>query len=180
PFYGYETITRLCGCVVRSLFSCPDEMPASSSQKRFPTIAHFIAYALYRTKLHTSVVFTELYLLSRLKYKFPYSKASSGHRLLIPTFMIAHKLLDDNSYENNSWAVVTHGIFSLQELNQMEREICRFLQWQLCIDPEDLADFEIRVWKNYGVDGTCPPFVPSLKVCGSPSIDGEPVSPLQG
>ncbi|KAI9433605.1 hypothetical protein BJY52DRAFT_1132160, partial [Lactarius psammicola] len=55
---------------------------------------HFIAYAPHHTRLHPSVTFAALYLLQRLKVRFP--TMSSGHRLFISAFIL--KTICDNTY----------------------------------------------------------------------------------
>ncbi|KIJ51321.1 hypothetical protein M422DRAFT_58872 [Sphaerobolus stellatus SS14] len=157
-YYGHQEVAVLCRRFVCALFSCPDRLPATTTTSN-PTLAIFIAYALHRTRLHVSVTFTALFLLSRLKSKFPAARGSSGHRLFISAFMIASKVVCDDTYSNKSWTVVGQGMFSLREINQMEREMCGYLEWHLNVSPEDLQAFEVRVRKDYGPNGTCPPFV---------------------
>ncbi|KAH0831829.1 hypothetical protein J3R83DRAFT_12678 [Lanmaoa asiatica] len=41
-----------------------------------------------------------------------------------------------------SWTIVTQGIFQLSEINQMEREMCQYLEWELNVDPVTLREFE--------------------------------------
>ena len=36
-------------------------------------------------------------------------------------------------------------MFALREINQMEREMCLYLKWQLNVDPPQLQDFESKV-----------------------------------
>jgi len=90
--------------------------------------------------LHTSVTFAALYLLQRLKARFPAVKGSSGHRLFISAFMLTSKIICDDT-SNKSWCIVGQGMFALQEINQMEQEMCLYLEWQLSVDPLTLHDF---------------------------------------
>jgi Cyclin, N-terminal domain len=92
-----------------------------------------------------SVSFATLYLLQRLKEWFPAAKGSSGHRLFISAFMIASKIICDDTYSNKSWSIVGQGMFALREINQMEQEMCSYLKWQLNVDPSILHDFEAQV-----------------------------------
>ncbi|OBZ69722.1 PHO85 cyclin-9 [Grifola frondosa] len=97
-----------------------------------------------RTRLHTSVTFAALYLLQRLKARFPAARGSSGHRLFISAYMIASKVICDDTYSNKSWSIVGQGMFALREVNQMEREMCSYLEWQLNIEPGALKEFEAK------------------------------------
>ncbi|KAG8690744.1 hypothetical protein FRC08_010430 [Ceratobasidium sp. 394] len=149
-YYGHEDTAKMCARFTTHLFSCPDVPPATSQSAVTPSLAHFVAYALHRTRLHSSVTFCALYLLSRLKNCFPTARGSSGHRLYISAFMIASKVICDNTYSNKSWCAVGQGMFTLREINQMEREMCGYLKWVLNVKPEDLRDFEAMVQKEYG------------------------------
>jgi len=146
-FYGHEEIARLSGRFITHLFACPDLPPASThSQSRLP---YFIAYALHRTKLHDAVTIAALILLQRLKARFPTARGSSGHRLYISAFMIASKVICDDTYSNRSWSIVAQGMFSLREINQMEREMCSYLEWELNVDNATLMLFESKLREDF-------------------------------
>ncbi|CAE6439594.1 unnamed protein product [Rhizoctonia solani] len=155
-YYGHEDTAKMCARFITHLFSCPDVPPATSQSAVTPSLAQFVAYALHRTRLHASVTFCALYLLSRLKNRFPAARGSSGHRLYISAFMIASKVICDDTYSNKSWCVVGQGMFTLREINQMEREMCGYLEWCLNVKPEDLRDFETMVRKEYGSASAAP------------------------
>jgi hypothetical protein len=116
-----------------SMFNCPNVPPASSIPPHapLPTLAHFIAYALHRTRRPHFVTLLSLLLLRRLKTRNPTTHGSSGHRLLISALMISCKVVCGDTYSNQSWRVVGQKMFSLKEVNQMEREMFNYLQWNL-------------------------------------------------
>jgi hypothetical protein len=130
--------------------------PPSASTQSPPTLAMFIAYALHRTRLHPSVTFAALYLLQRLKTRFVAARGSSSHRLFISAFMIASKVICDDTYSNKSWCIVGQGMFALREINQMEREMCSYLEWQLNVDPSALKEFEAMVRRDFKGPGPYP------------------------
>ena len=66
----------------------------------------------------------------------------SGHRLFISAFIIASKVICDNTYSNKSWSIVRQGMFQLREINQMEQEMCQYLDWELNIEPSTLKELE--------------------------------------
>ncbi|KAI6020408.1 hypothetical protein BKA83DRAFT_647724, partial [Pisolithus microcarpus] len=92
-------------------------------QDQWKIFQKFIAYPPRRMKLHPSVAFTALVLPQRLKARFPTARGSSSHRLFISAFMLASKVICNDTCSNKSWSVVARGMFQLQEINQMEREI---------------------------------------------------------
>ncbi|KAI0315301.1 hypothetical protein OF83DRAFT_1028823, partial [Amylostereum chailletii] len=161
PFYGQERVAILCARFVYHLFPCPKYPPAGSATTTTvpsPSLDIFIAYALHRTKLHSSVTFAALYLLQCLKARFPAANGSSGHRLFISVFMLAAKIICDNAYSNKSWYSAAQSMFALHEINQMEREMCSYLEWQLNVDPTVLREFETRVRRDFSSIGPYPPF----------------------
>ncbi|KAH8114199.1 hypothetical protein DFH11DRAFT_1704425, partial [Phellopilus nigrolimitatus] len=135
-YYGHEEASEICLRLVAHTFnfSCPELLPS-----------HFVAYAFHRTRLHASVTFTASVLLHPLKMRFPVACGSSGHRIFLTGFMIASKVVYDDIYSNKSWAVVRQGLFALREINQMEREMCAYIEWQLNIPGENLRAFEAEV-----------------------------------
>ena len=162
PFYGHEETAKLCARFITHLFACPDVSPTSSMvplPALSPPLANFIAYALYRTRLHPCVTFAALYILQRLKARFPAARGSSGHRLFIAAFMLTSKIICDDIYSNKSWSIVGHGMFALREINQMEREMCSYLEWQLSIEPDALKEFEAKVRRDFKGLGPYPTYV---------------------
>jgi len=161
PFYGHEAIARMSARFITHLFACPELPPTTThSHARLP---YFIAYALHRTKLHSSVTIAALILLQRLKARFPTARGSSGHRLFISAFMIASKVICDDTYSNKSWSIVAQGMFTLREINQMEREMCSYLEWELTVDDPILSKFEVMVTRDFASsDGPFPSYPLSL------------------
>lgn len=150
PFYGYERISSLAARFVTRQYHCPaitpENLPAMSpGQGRMPptppALDHFISYAILRTQVPEIVVYASLFLLQRLKARYPRVKCTSGHRVFIAAFMLASKVICDENYSNKSYCVVAQGMFSLPELNKMEREMCSYLDWQLNVDHTVLGDF---------------------------------------
>ncbi|CAG7854827.1 SubName: Full=Uncharacterized protein {ECO:0000313/EMBL:CCA68718.1} [Serendipita indica DSM 11827] len=163
-FYGYEDLSKMCGRFIGALFSCPNvpmfagASMSGTSNGSCPPLAHFIAYAIHRTRLPEVVVFTALFLLARLKERFPAARGSSGHRLFISAFMIASKVICDDTYSNKSWCIVGQNLYTLKEVNQMEREMCSYLEWILHVEAAELEAFTQRVKKEYGPEcGPVPP-----------------------
>jgi hypothetical protein len=135
---------------ITSLFQCPNIPTATAPGAPTPTLAHFIAYALHRTRLPSIVTFAALLLLQRLKVRFPAARGSSGHRLFISAFMIASKVICDDTYSNQSWSIVAQKMFALKEINQMEREMCGYLEWNLNVQGEEVVNFEAKIRAEHG------------------------------
>ncbi|KDQ13592.1 hypothetical protein BOTBODRAFT_33598, partial [Botryobasidium botryosum FD-172 SS1] len=170
-YYGHEEPAKLASAFITNLFACPELPPPSSANPSSPspTLAQFIAYSLHRTRLHSSVTFAALFLLNRLKGRFPAARGSSGHRLFISAFMIASKIICDDTYSNKSWCVVGQGMFSLREINQMEREMCAYLEWVLTVPKEELEVFEAELKKEYGADRSPKTMLPIVTASSLPT-----------
>ncbi|KAI0090749.1 hypothetical protein BDY19DRAFT_887059, partial [Irpex rosettiformis] len=181
PYYGHETTAKICTNFVTHLFACPELPPISTTNPTAPSprLDLFIAYALHRTRLHPSVTFAALYLLRRLKARFPAARGSSGHRLFISAFMLASKVICDDTYSNKSWSIVGQGMFALREINQMEREMCSYLEWQLNVEPTSLKEFEEKVKRDFKGPGPYPSYLmpspaPSPMPSTTPYAPGAP------
>ena len=59
--------------------------------------------------------------------------------------MLTSKIIYDVAYSNKSWCIVGQGMFAPREINQLEREMRSYLEWQLNVDPTTLRDFQARV-----------------------------------
>ncbi|KAI0753880.1 hypothetical protein BC629DRAFT_1662937 [Irpex lacteus] len=138
PYHGHEVTAKICtNCL--SLVSSAN--PSASS----PGLDLFIAYALHRTRLHTSVTYPALYL-RQLKARLPAARGSSGDRLFISAFMLALKVICDDTYLNKSWSIVGRGIH---------------LEWQLNVEPNALKEFEEKVKRDFKGPGPYPSYLMS-------------------
>ncbi|KAH7907537.1 hypothetical protein BJ138DRAFT_1213132 [Hygrophoropsis aurantiaca] len=90
---------------------------------------------------------TALVLLQCLKARFPTARGSSGHRLFVSAFMLASKVICDDTYSNKSWSIVAQGIW---------RERCQYLEWELNVEPATLKEFEDMVRKDFASPGPYP------------------------
>ncbi|KAG1857794.1 hypothetical protein F4604DRAFT_1589754, partial [Suillus subluteus] len=50
------------------------------------------------------------------------------HCLFVSAFMLASKVICDDTYSNKTWSIVVQGMFQLRKINQMEHEICQYLE----------------------------------------------------
>ncbi|TBU31150.1 hypothetical protein BD311DRAFT_804924 [Dichomitus squalens] len=125
PYYGQEELARLSTNFLRGLFACPDLHEPSQAEPAIPfqSLKHFIAYVLYRTRFDSAVVFSTLYLLYRLKERYPACTGTSGLRLFLPALVVTAKMMLDDTYSNKSFALLSQGMFPVREVNHMERKL---------------------------------------------------------
>ena len=60
---------------------------------------HPIAYTFHQMRLHQSAIFMALCFLQHLKARFPMARGSSGHHLLISTFMLSNDHLQQHIFQ---------------------------------------------------------------------------------
>lgn len=81
----------------------------------------------------------------------PVTQRSAGHvyRMLTIALLLASKFLDDNTFQNKSWAEVTG--LPVVELNTLEREWLEEMGWNLHVDPTGKKGFEIwrQTWEHW-------------------------------
>ncbi|KAF5313702.1 hypothetical protein D9611_010234 [Ephemerocybe angulata] len=146
-----EDLSQLCSRFLTHVFGCPEEH--SIGDQDLPPLPEYIHVIQSRTQLHSSVSFIALMLIARLKARCPTATGTSGHRLFLSALMLASKMTHDEAYNNRSWTIVVAEYFSLREVNRMEREMCKFLEWDLLIDGAALAAFERAVRDGFSQDG---------------------------
>ena len=55
-----------------------------------------------------------------------------------------------------------HGMFTLCEMNQMEWEMCNYLEWELNIDTKMLKSIEMMVKEDFNGPGPYPTYIFSM------------------
>lgn len=143
-FSEHNYLSQLCARFTITSFANPEyPLPPTDA------LSNFILNILQRVNPPSSVVFTALLLLERLKTRFPTYYCSAGRRLFLAAFMIAHKVIIDNSYLNSSWHVIAGRLFTVDEINTMERDMCGDLDWDLTINVDTLTIFEYTVRRDF-------------------------------
>ncbi|KAJ7133935.1 hypothetical protein C8R43DRAFT_894879, partial [Mycena crocata] len=167
-FCGREHIARLSARFIIHL--CPPPKPSSEdSESRQPepeqpepeepseTLALFIALVLHNSQYCSNVVFGALYLLQRLKWRRRERLIGSSYRGFISAVMLSAKTLGAQSYKNYNWVLIGQRMFDLLDINQMERQLLEFLDWQLVVPVGELSTFRADVQRDFGRDSTSYP-----------------------
>jgi hypothetical protein len=63
----------------------------------------------------------------------------------VTAFILASKILLKSSYSSKSWHLAGQKMFTIQEINMMECELCASLGWDLLISARDLTMMESRL-----------------------------------
>ncbi|KAJ3151209.1 hypothetical protein HDU86_006200 [Geranomyces michiganensis] len=123
----------------------PTQAPISSSSasSALPDLAQFLHDLVRRSApvVTPSVLLLAASYLSRLERKLPPTArglACTMHRILLAALLIAAKYLHDGPVRNRTWAANSR-LFSLPEVNLMERQLLFLLDFELATDEGVLA-----------------------------------------
>lgn len=107
-------------------------------QTRWP-VAKFAQRIHRRSRLAPNVLALVLIYLQRFVERHPNIQAfyGGGHRLCFTAMMVASKMQNDVAYTNRVWGKIAYNIFSLREINVMEREFLKFLEFELFVGPAE-------------------------------------------
>ena len=114
-------------CSIHHAFLCMPRVPSHLLWFKYkPPSLHRLCITLDETAILSDVRCSRS--PPTAQSQFPTTRGALGHRLFMSLFMIAFKAICDDTYPNKSWLIVGQGIFQLREINQMEREMCQYLE----------------------------------------------------
>ncbi|CCF57149.1 hypothetical protein KAFR_0C01560 [Kazachstania africana CBS 2517] len=124
-------------------YPSPPGSPSASlsKQPRLPSLRTFITRLVRYTNVYTPTLLTTVCYLNKLKRILPKDAKglpSTIHRLFLACLIISAKFHNDSSPLNKHWTRYTDGLFSLEDINLMERQLLQLLNWNLRVTNEDL------------------------------------------
>src|SRR5260370_4703262 len=133
-FYSFHTsmTARLSAAFIILSFPLPQPLNQEAANLLYPELVFFMDSIICCANLPNSISFSTLCLLHHLRGTC--LAGWSNCELFFIAFIIASKILCDNSYFNQEWCdEVTCGLFTLKEINEMERAFCHCMRWNLTI-----------------------------------------------
>lgn len=114
----------------------------------------FVSQILTSTRLPSTTILLGMnYLTKRVNIlrQTGSFKVTEGQvwRMLTVSLLLGSKFLDDNTFQNRSWSEVS-GI-AVQELNVMENEWLRHIDWSLYVNLDTSGDYKawLESWKDW-------------------------------
>lgn len=112
------------------------------SGKALPSLMTFINRLVRHTNVYTGTLMATLVYLDRLKLKLPRNALGlpcTRHRIFLSCLILASKYHNDLLPKNKHWAKYSEGLFSLQDVNLMERQLLYLLNWDVHVSNADMV-----------------------------------------
>lgn len=126
----------------QSNYPSPPGSPNSKhSKEHMPSLMTFISRLVRYTNVYTPTLLATVCYLNKLKRILPKDATglpSTIHRLFLACLILSSKYHNDSSPKNVHWARYTDGLFSLEDINLMERQLLQLLNWDIRVTEEDL------------------------------------------
>ncbi|PVU85160.1 hypothetical protein BB559_007180 [Furculomyces boomerangus] len=134
-----DQITDVLEALVTELFISTNNSAftkVENNERNLPSLKRFIKEIVYKTRTPTTCMALAALYLTRVKANNTnlFGTGSSLYRLILASLMVSTKYLYDDAFHNISWFQVVSGIFSLQQINQMELEFMHLLKYDMYID----------------------------------------------
>ncbi|SCV05154.1 LANO_0H01244g1_1 [Lachancea nothofagi CBS 11611] len=132
-----------CAKDQRNAYPSPPNSPQHAHKKPLPSLMTFITRLVRYTNVYTSTLLTATCYLHKLQEILPrdaHGLPSTSHRIFLACLILSAKFHNDSSPQNKHWADYTDGIFCLEDVNLMERQLLELLDWNLRLEEHQLHD----------------------------------------
>ena len=149
-----DMITFLCDCtnqVIKTVSTSDSKYPSPPNSPNYekcnydnlPTLSHFIKRLIKYTNVYTPTLLTAAVYLLRLKAVLPQDATgvpSTTHRIFLACLILSAKNHNDSSPLNKHWTKYTDGLFTLEDVNLMERQLLQLLNWNMVVHNDELIN----------------------------------------
>lgn len=113
----------------------------SGPSREIPSLLEFIQNLVYATHAIPVSILVSMALLDRLGSKLPPRVSGSSetcHRVLLAALILANKLLYDVPMKNLVWSECSGGLYSVEEINLMEKQFLEFIDFNTNVKEEEV------------------------------------------
>lgn len=110
--------------------------PMHGKDRPLPSLMTFLTKLVRYTNVYTGTLMATLVLLERLKSRLPKNPQGlpcTRHRILLSCLILSAKVHNDSSPKNVHWAKYTEGLFTVKDVNLMERQLLYLLDWNAVV-----------------------------------------------
>ncbi|KAL0079125.1 cyclin [Phycomyces blakesleeanus] len=155
-----EALLSFTTNVAASILLCSQTNQHAKShwaQRKLPNLKSFVDTLFKKMQLPLAVCLVDLIYLSRLKCQLPdhaRGNIDTPHRLFLASILTASKFMNDpeNALTNQQLSEMTDGLYTVSDINQMERTFLALVHFRLFVDDKDLRSFLVKHGELLKVD----------------------------
>ncbi|CAJ0760992.1 6482_t:CDS:2, partial [Entrophospora sp. SA101] len=124
-----------------SVLQCSERSLRNAS---LPNLIHFIKDVTIKTKISKVTMVVGLIYVHRLKKTLPATARGdfdTPYKIFLSAILVASKYLSDHSLQNKRVAEITGGLYTVKDVNTMERSFLGLLKYDLWVDVEEIKQF---------------------------------------
>lgn len=144
PWEPTDDIIDLVVIIANEMLPCfPSKRRSSDShhKKPLPPLESFLKQLVLCSNVNSGALMATLVYLHRFKSRFSKNalgSSSTRHRLLLSCLVISVKYHCDMCPSNALWSYYTNGLFSAEDINVMERQLLRTLNWKMEVTAKEM------------------------------------------